>query len=431
MKKSAPAKAKKQRKAAASDKGNIGFDNIVDMPLVGRKRLYESLEKSFLNDGLDDKSITGLEAVFQLLPEDFPAALWIDELHPHRPVYISPAFEFYTGMSLKDFYSDPLAVINCIHPDDRDHFLEQWNNIEEEIPMNIRYKIVRPDGTVRFIWDRSYLVRDESGSACKMIGLAVDVTDFISAEEKLLDIAKDSPNSSIGRELDNIKRLAGPGSNGEISLIAATSSNLFIDGIKQSIGSQNDINLLGEASTYEGLLDFVIEESPDVLLIDMGLESVDIKKKIEAFKKSGLETRIILYLRDHDDDFIVEAMTLGVRGFISEKSSHSQIIEAIRAVHKEEIWADSALLTRVMDNVINPRSKKIESTEVNLTRREKEIIENLVQGHSNKRIARKLDISENTVKNHLANIYSKYDVTSRTQLMSYLSHGGSTQDTNL
>lgn len=116
-----------------------------------------------------------------------------------------------------------------------------------------------------------------------------------------------------------------------------------------------------------------------------------------------------------DEETFINAISLGVRGYLTEESNTVQFIEAIRAVVKEEIWADGKIVAKVLTRLL-PLRKDKSDLNFNLTKREEEIVMLVVQGWSNKQISKQLFISDKTVKTHLVNIFKKLGINNRFQL---------------
>jgi two-component system, sensor histidine kinase and response regulator len=135
----------------------------------------------------------------------------IDEVffwrHPDslKPYFVSHAYERIWGQSCQSAYADPSSWIASIHPDDLDRVTEEFERAGTASQAQIEYRIVRPDGDVRWIWARTFLVEPEVGTATQLIGIAQDVTERKHAEKMrafLASIVESSDDSIIGTDLD-------------------------------------------------------------------------------------------------------------------------------------------------------------------------------------------------------------------------------------
>lgn len=137
-----------------------------------RKRAEEALQES--------------EMRFRQIAETIEEVVWSADLAIGKTLYISPAYERVWGRTCDSLYEDPKSFIESIHPDDRARVLAGLTEHRNGLPFAQEYRIVRPDGTVRWIWDRGFPVRDPgTGDLTHYVGVALDITDRKQAEEAL------------------------------------------------------------------------------------------------------------------------------------------------------------------------------------------------------------------------------------------------------
>jgi len=148
---------------------------------------------------LDDDALAALlpriEAELPTLARNATAVIWILRSDRREALYLSPAFERIWGRSRSDVYADHRAWMDSVHPADRDRILATLQTIQQQ-SYDSEYRILRPDGEVRWIRDRAFPVRDEDGHIVRMAGIAVDITSLKETEariqrqqEVLLDLA--------------------------------------------------------------------------------------------------------------------------------------------------------------------------------------------------------------------------------------------------
>jgi PAS domain S-box-containing protein len=121
------------------------------------------------------------EEMFRLIAETIHDVFWIVDVKQQRVVYLSPAFEVISGRSREQFYVAPEDLITTIHPEDQPFYLEGQERIAGG-EYDVEYRVVRPDGTVRWLRDRAYPVKDASGQIARIVGLATDITEQKAAE---------------------------------------------------------------------------------------------------------------------------------------------------------------------------------------------------------------------------------------------------------
>jgi PAS domain S-box-containing protein len=122
------------------------------------------------------------EERFRQLAENIREVFYLIDRQSHRSLYISPAYEEVWGRTCQSLYEDPESFMEAIHPDDRDAARQAYGSHK---PFMHEYRIVRPDGSTRWIWDRGFPIRNEKGEIYRLAGIAEDITERKSAEQAL------------------------------------------------------------------------------------------------------------------------------------------------------------------------------------------------------------------------------------------------------
>jgi two-component system, NarL family, invasion response regulator UvrY len=133
---------------------------------------------------------------------------------------------------------------------------------------------------------------------------------------------------------------------------------LFREGIHKILKSEKDIEMTAEASTHIEITPLVEQKKPDVLFIDTALSNLDIQEILESIKQKSAKTKVLLLVHTLDEETFINAVSLGVRGYLTEASDTEQFIEAIKAVGKEEIWAERRIVTKVLTQLLPLRRDK-------------------------------------------------------------------------
>jgi diguanylate cyclase (GGDEF)-like protein/PAS domain S-box-containing protein len=128
------------------------------------------------------------EQQFRQLAGHIPQAFWMTDIHQKQLIYVSPAYQEISGRPMEQVTGDPRSLLDAVHPDDRTRVTAArrqavTGNYDE------MFRLVRPDGTIRWIHDRAFPVEDETGAAYRIAGIAEDVTERKMAEEQLLNLA--------------------------------------------------------------------------------------------------------------------------------------------------------------------------------------------------------------------------------------------------
>jgi len=125
------------------------------------------------------------EQRFRQLAESIHEVFWVLDVGTGKISYVSRAYEDIWGKTCESLYSDPLSWLEVVHPEDRALVAARLEGSRSGIPHSLEYRIVNPDGSLRWIWDRSFPVDDEDGRPCRVVGIAEDVTTRREAEEVL------------------------------------------------------------------------------------------------------------------------------------------------------------------------------------------------------------------------------------------------------
>jgi len=220
----------------------------------------------------------------------------------------------------------------------------------------------------------------------------------------------------------------GEAKKGVIRVLIADDHPIVRDGLRKLLSLEEDFQIVGEASDGCEVLDKVQELDPDVLLLDLRMPNLDGLSALQALQQTNKHTRVIVLTASEDKNEFVQAMKLGCSGIVLKQTAPELIVKSIRKVFQGEIWLDSHTTAAVMRQFSSPGdlgSNGSRSRERSpLSQREREIVALVAQGYKNKEMAEKMFISEQTVKNHLHNIFDKLGVSDRLELALYAIHKG-------
>ena len=180
-------------------------------------------------------------------------------------------------------------------------------------------------------------------------------------------------------------------------VVLASSSRLFLEGIRRILEGENHIQIAAEASNPKDIEKHVAEIKPGFLFIDNRILNLDIEKLLNMMTKKCPNTKVILLNNQTEDDPKLSNVI-----YVTKESSSSELINIIRN-----------------NSVDKPSDNKTDQTKDKLTRMELRVIELIAGGFSNKEIANRLAISDKTVKAHLTNIFMKLNIENRYQLIVY------------
>jgi two-component system nitrate/nitrite response regulator NarL len=201
-----------------------------------------------------------------------------------------------------------------------------------------------------------------------------------------------------------------------IKVVLVDDHTLFRKGLVELLDGRSGISVVGAASNPDEGLRLVREHQPDVLLTDLNMPPHGGLALLRSLQDDGWNgPTLILTVSDAEGD-LADAMRCGARGYLLKDMEPDDVVDAIqRAVRGETVVAPAMTLKLVHLLQAGPKSAAKENLLAHLTAREREILDHLARGLSNKAIARALDISHDTVKLHVRHILSKLNLTSRVE----------------
>ena len=198
-----------------------------------------------------------------------------------------------------------------------------------------------------------------------------------------------------------------------MKVLIVDDDNLVAVSLKTILSSDSEIEVTGIGNDGSDAVRLYEEQKPDVLLMDIrmsGMSGLDAGAEIISRHN---DARILYLTTFNDDEYIIKAISIGAKGYIIKQDLES-IIPAVKSVYKgQSVFGNS--ITEKLPGIIN-KKKEFDYESFGITPQEKEIIEEIAKGLSNKEIADKLCLSEGTVRNYLSNILRKLDLRDRTNL---------------
>jgi DNA-binding NarL/FixJ family response regulator len=207
-----------------------------------------------------------------------------------------------------------------------------------------------------------------------------------------------------------------------IKVLIADDHAVFRDGLRKLLEGADDISVVGEASNGSRCIKMLGKFKPDILLLDLRMPDKGGLDVLREVNFDSLPTRVIVLTAAEDDRGVIRAMRLGARGVVLKQSASDLLLKSIRQVHDGEIWLDNRTTAEVIDAFKKSAESGQRREKPLLSDREKEVVQLVAQGFHNREIGEKLLISEQTVKNHLHNIFEKLGVSDRLELALYAVH---------
>jgi len=200
-----------------------------------------------------------------------------------------------------------------------------------------------------------------------------------------------------------------------IRVVLADDHAVVRKGILEFLEAEDDISVVGEAADGQQALDLVAEHGPDVAVLDIqmpGLSGIEATRRIKA---AYPDVRVLVLTAYDDDPYIFALLQARASGYVLKTADSAELVRAVRTVYQGESALDPAVAHKVVQHLASGRPLGAQTTVEALTERETEILRLVAEGLTNKAVGQALGISDRTVQGHLANIYGKLQVGSRTE----------------
>jgi DNA-binding NarL/FixJ family response regulator len=195
-----------------------------------------------------------------------------------------------------------------------------------------------------------------------------------------------------------------------ITVLVADDHPVVRDALIRLLGTADDITVIASAATGLQAVEAALEHSPDVVLMDVEMPEMDGIAAARALRESGSTAHVVMLTTFSDRERIFAALDAGALGYLLKDAEPEEIVRGVRAAAQ----GDSPLAARAAREMIADRRRSTGGA-TGLSPREREVLALVAQGLPNKLIARRLEISEKTVKSHLTRVFAQIGVTDRTQ----------------
>jgi DNA-binding NarL/FixJ family response regulator len=210
-----------------------------------------------------------------------------------------------------------------------------------------------------------------------------------------------------------------------IRILIADDHPIFREGLRRLLESDGSFEVVGEGQDGGEAVQLAQKLQPDILLLDVSMPRVTGLTALEELSRANHAVRTILLTASIGQSDIVTALQLGARGVVLKDAATRLLFKAIRCVVDGQYWVDRESVSDLVQSLRSLMATAQEQTRkktFGLTKRELEIVGAIVAGNSNKDIAQKFTISEDTVKHHLTNVFNKVGVSNRLELALFAVH---------
>jgi DNA-binding NarL/FixJ family response regulator len=210
----------------------------------------------------------------------------------------------------------------------------------------------------------------------------------------------------------------------KIRLLLIEDNRLLREGLAAMLKKQKDMNVVETVGNGENILAIMRKYKPEILLLDLGLRSRNSLNLVKLVNKNFPHSKIVIMDLIPLQSDVFEFVRAGVSGFILKDATVNDFLKTIRSVAKGiQILPPNltgSLFSQIVEHAINESGPSALADSVRMTKREKQVIELISEGHTNKEIAQKLHLSTYTIKSHVHNILEKLALSTRVQIAKYL-----------
>ena len=206
-----------------------------------------------------------------------------------------------------------------------------------------------------------------------------------------------------------------------IRVLIADDHAVLRSGLRMLLEAQPDIEIAGEAGDGTQVVQQARELQPDVVLMDLTMPGPHSGEVIRQVLRVAPKTRVLILTMHDDPAYLAAALAAGAAGYVVKKVANSELLIAIRAVHAGRTFVD---LTQTLTPPRSPRKRRGGNQPTELSRREREVLRLLAQGHSNQQVAAQIRVSVKTVETHRTRLSDKLGLKGRAELYRFAVESG-------
>ncbi len=206
----------------------------------------------------------------------------------------------------------------------------------------------------------------------------------------------------------------------KIRVLVADDHGLMREGVKALLAATEDIDVVGEAEDGDEAIREVRRLDPEIVLMDVAMPGLGGLEATLVIRKEKPDVKILVLTQYVDREYVSRFLKAGVSGYVLKKAAASELVAAIRAVHRGGLVLDPEIARDVLhENARDASAELAEDPYDSLTDREKQVLKLVAEGNSNKEIAETLEISVKTAMAHREHLMEKLGVHSRTELIKF------------
>lgn len=200
-----------------------------------------------------------------------------------------------------------------------------------------------------------------------------------------------------------------------IRVVLADDHAVVRKGIREFLEEEGDVQVVAEATTGAEAVALTMEHRPDVTVLDIQMPEMSGVQAARQIKAQSPDVQVLVLTAYDDDPYIFAMLQAGASGYVLKNAPSAELVQAVRAVARGESALDPAVTAKVMAQLATGRPSGAQAAVEGLTEREVDVLRLAARGHTNRAIGHELGISDRTVQGHLANIFGKLGVSTRTE----------------
>lgn len=205
----------------------------------------------------------------------------------------------------------------------------------------------------------------------------------------------------------------------KIRVLLADDHTILRDGIRALLDDQADIEVIGEAEDGLSTVKMVAKLKPDVVIMDIAMPILNGLEATRQIQRDYPQVKVLILTMHENEEYIRQVLAAGALGYVLKDAAAHDLLGAIRAVHRGEAVLSPAITRLVIEDYLRWGDIRPADISNGLTPREREILQLIAEGYTNKEIAEILSLSVKTIQSHRSNLMSKLDLHDRGELIKY------------
>lgn len=206
----------------------------------------------------------------------------------------------------------------------------------------------------------------------------------------------------------------------KIKLLVADDHKIFRQGIKKLLEEQNDLQIVGEAKDGREAVKKAQELKPDIILMDVAMADLNGLQATREIKKALPDTKVLMLTMHKNEEYVLQSFQAGASGYVLKEGAVEDLVAAIHSVDNDKSFLSPTISKTVIDAYVRKmETGKMETPFDLLTDREREVLQLIAEGYTNREVAKSLYISVKTVEAHRAHIMRKLNIHEVAKLVKY------------